>query len=178
MLPKWLGGRPNAFSAKFPSTGSLPDELHERNDDLRAPLRKRLKSILLKDGAAFHLAVSLMFVSGFLRNISRAYTLHPADMEGFLLYLLPRVFWVAATWPAYTAAYFRPFWYAVFPPTVHDREHLLYRDATGVAYPKDVSKLPKSPIRGFGLELVNSISAVWAMVLLFGSWWWVPGNHS
>ncbi|KJZ72403.1 hypothetical protein HIM_08206 [Hirsutella minnesotensis 3608] len=170
VLPTRVGGRLTAFCAIFPSTGSLPDELNERKKALRAPFCKRLQSVLIKDGGVIHLLVSLGFMFGFFLNIKRAYMLYPSDLEACFLYLLPRVFWVSAMWPAYTVAFLRPFWYATFPPTMQDREHLLERDATKVAYPKDESKLPKSPIRGLGLELVNTVSAVWAFGLLIGTW--------
>lgn len=51
-----------------------------------------------------------------------------------------------------------------------DRELLLDRDAAGVAYPTERAKNPKFPVRGLGIELVNTVSGLWAIVLLL--WFW------
>ena len=170
MLPKWLGGYPNAFFAKFRSTGSLPDELHERSRLRRASLRKRLRSILIKDGGVFHLCIALALVAGIMSNLKTASNLHGLASRDAFLYLLPRVLWVTTLWPTYTVAFFQPFYYAICPPTMPDRELLLHRDAAGVAYPTQRAKNPKSPVRGLGIELVNTVSELWAIVLLL--WFW------
>ncbi|KAH7072570.1 nucleotide-diphospho-sugar transferase [Paraphoma chrysanthemicola] len=170
VLPQWLGGHPTAFFAKFQSTGSLPDELHERNRLRRAPLRKRLRSILIDAGGIFHLCLALAIVAGFSKSIKAASNLHAPASRSFFLYLLPRALWVASTWPAYAVAFFRPAYYAVCPPTMPERELLLERNAEGVAYPKDSAKLPKSPMRGLGIESINTLTGIWAIIVCVWSW--------
>ncbi|KAH6633771.1 glycosyltransferase like family 2-domain-containing protein [Boeremia exigua] len=156
IIPKSLGGRSSAFSAKFPSTGSLSDELYERHRPFRAPLRARLKSILITDGGIIPVAIAFSLAIGVLMNFRAAIESYGYDIRACFFYLLPRVLWASSMWPTYAVAFSRPLYYAIFPPDMPERENLLKGDAAGVARPKDHSKLPKSPIRGLGIELVNS----------------------
>lgn len=147
-------------------------KIPEWNPSQRAPLHKRLKSVLFDDGAIFHTSVAFFMVFAALWNIHTANKLYPDDTRRYACYLLPRIAWINMTWPEYTAGYLRPLWYALFPPNVADREDLLSRDAAGVAYPRPDSKLPTSPVRGFGLEAIQTIGAAYALGMFVSTFYW------
>jgi hypothetical protein len=172
LLPKWLGGRPEAFTAKFVATGSIVDELNERNRHLRAPVHRRVKSVLFQDGAIFHLLIAIVYIVALALNLRRAYSLYPDDTRGFRLYLLTRIFWVPPMWPYYIATFLKPLWYSLSPPSMPDREKLLIRDEAGLAYPTEDAKRPKYTGQGFGLETLDTLAVTYAAGILASTWYW------
>ncbi|KAH7395444.1 nucleotide-diphospho-sugar transferase [Cadophora sp. MPI-SDFR-AT-0126] len=172
LLPKWLGGRPNPFSAKFVASGSIVDELSERSAKLRAPLYLRLKSVLFKDGAIFHVLVAMVFIIGLVLNVQRAYHLHPDDAKDFRLYLLTRILWVPPMWPFLIATFLKPVWYCLYPPSMPDREEFLTRDSTGLAYPTEDAKQTRYTGTGFGLEILDTLAVCYTFSVLVSTWWW------
>ncbi|KAF5854209.1 hypothetical protein GGP41_006981, partial [Bipolaris sorokiniana] len=105
LLPRWLGGRPEPFSARFVATGSIVDDLHEWNPLRRAPLYRRLKSVLIKDGAIFQIFIAFAHIVGVGLNLKRAFALHEPYTKGFNIYLLTRIFWVPVSWPLNIAVF-------------------------------------------------------------------------
>lgn len=135
ILPKWLGGQTQAFKA----TGSLKSSLSERDPKLRAPMYRRVWTILVNYLAGFHVgyvyfvlvAVTLSTYRCFLKN----------TLRDKLICLVTHAFWPPLTWIIVCSSMWIPFTYAVDPPTMPDREDLLIRDQkTGVPHPKPEAK--------------------------------------
>lgn len=137
LLPHRFGGPREIFTASFTATGSIQDELHERDPALRAPLLRRLYSVLISDLGIVHLTIALGYVGGVCLNFYRAYSLHGESVTAMGVFLLTRVFWVGAAWPYAIVCFLRPLQNALFPPNAKEREDLLVRDRNGLAYPRE-----------------------------------------
>ena len=139
ILPKWLGGKPMAFSP----TGSLTSELNERDAAHRAPLWKRLKVIIWDCKAYIHLTFVIFTLVAVIVAFSRALSLK-GDVSTKYRYILTHICWPPMLWILSAAAFSVPLRYAIWPPTVPDRDDLLQRDPnTFVAHPKPESKVPQ-----------------------------------
>ncbi|KAJ4386901.1 hypothetical protein N0V93_009800 [Gnomoniopsis smithogilvyi] len=137
IIPKNLGGKPVTFTP----TGSIGNQFRERDPHRRAPRWQRLRHIIA-DGAWFHLAVVILFLTSVFLRIGRAVSLHvlvpsgTPDWEGFWMRIIQNVAWPSNPWLVSTLACMTPLQYALFPPTTPDREKLLgKRDENGVRYP-------------------------------------------
>ncbi|KAH7046795.1 hypothetical protein B0J12DRAFT_741758 [Macrophomina phaseolina] len=173
ILPRWLGGKEKAFSARFVATGSIVDPLNERDEKLRAPWQQRVRSVLFHDGAIFPVLLGCGFVLALCLNIRRAYGVYlGADSSEFWTFLLTRLFWMPPEWPSNIVYYFRPLQYALFPPSVPDREALLVRDENNVAYPTSEAKKTRTTWNGFGAEIVPTVLTAYTVGVLISTWWW------
>ncbi|KAF2146272.1 glycosyltransferase family 2 protein [Aplosporella prunicola CBS 121167] len=169
ILPSCLGGQLSGFTA----TGSVPDTLHERRPDQRAPLSKRLQHILTDCGAIFHLGFIILCSLGITNMVYQCFGAHSAgSSHSWMLFLsnlaLPLPFWYQLI-----IGCFVPLQYAIFPPDVPEREACLFRDPiTGVAYPTQKAKKPQ-----FTLKTVDYAHFHFPIVLyalgLFASTWWI-----
>ncbi|POS74749.1 hypothetical protein DHEL01_v206851 [Diaporthe helianthi] len=124
VFPTWLGGQ----LLTFVPTGSIPNDLHERNAKKRAGLQTRLRSILIKDGAIFHLLFAAFCAASAISVTVRAHRQFPQHGSEFGVYLLTHLGWMPMPWLFSFFACLTPIYYAVFPPTVPDREDLLTQD--------------------------------------------------
>lgn len=80
-------------------------------------------------------AVSISSVRAFTKHD------HPHTMDGILIYLLTHAAWPPILWLVCLIACWAPVHYAIFPPTMPDREELLDRDpVTLVAHPRAGAK--------------------------------------
>ena len=132
LVPKWLGGKASGFSA----SGSIKSELNERDQHKRAPLWRRLKVILWDCNAIMHLLYVLFIFAAVVLSIYRAFTIRHKTVHNILFYLLTHAFWPPVIWVISASACLVPIVYAIFPPTMPDREELLERNKEGVARPK------------------------------------------
>ncbi|ETI20843.1 hypothetical protein G647_07186 [Cladophialophora carrionii CBS 160.54] len=139
ILPKWLGGKPMAFAP----TGSLTSELNERDIKQRAPLWKRLKIIIWDCKAYIHLVYVVFTVTAVALAFGRALSIK-GDVSAQYRYILTHICWPPMLWVLSAIAFTVPVRYAIWPPTVPDREELLDRDPdTFIAHPKRESKQTK-----------------------------------
>lgn len=139
LLPTWLGGKAMAFS----SSGSQKSELDERDAKKRAPLMRRLKVIIWDCNVWMHL-LYVCFVLAAV-GISTYHGVHAYqqdnDVKALLLYGLTHAFWPPMLWLLSITACLEPVRYAIWPPTMPDREELLDRDpVTQIARPKEFWK--------------------------------------
>ncbi|KAF1348178.1 nucleotide-diphospho-sugar transferase [Delphinella strobiligena] len=136
LLPKWLGGKPMAFT----TSGSIKDSLNERDAANRAPVWRRLKVILWDCDAWVHLLYVMFVIAAVTLSIYHAF--HDRHtVNGKLLYLVTHVGFPPMLWLVALTAFCIPIRYALFPPSMPDREELLDRDPkTGVAHPKEYWK--------------------------------------
>lgn len=158
------------FTARFTSTGSIQDSLHERDPNLRAPLLRRLKSNLISDLGIIHLILALGYIFGVCSNIHRAYSLHGESATCMGVFLLTRIFWVEATWPYNLVCFLRPLQNALFPPNASSRENLLVRDKIGLAYPEEEARSVRHTGLGFGGETLYALSILQAAGLFVASY--------
>jgi glycosyltransferase involved in cell wall biosynthesis len=165
LLPSWLGGKPMAFS----SSGSVKSELNERDAKTRASLMRRVKVTLWDCNGYIHLAYVIFVIVAVSLSISRA----PKDNRSpdqILLYLLTHAFWPPMLWLLCLTAYAVPLSYAIWPPTVPDREDLLDRDEkTQIAHPKTYWKQQRWRRTTFWHETQYSFCTVYTTVIFFGS---------
>ncbi|KAI1627542.1 glycosyl transferase [Exophiala viscosa] len=135
VLPTWLGGQTQAFKP----TGSLQSALNERNAKLRAPMYRRLWTILVNYLALFHVSYVYFMIVAVTISTYRCFLQH--GLRAKLMCLLTHAWWVPLAWIIIVSAFWIPFTYAVDPPNCPDREDLLDRDPkTGVAHPTKESK--------------------------------------
>lgn len=169
VFPTWLGGQ----LLTFVPTGSIPNHLHERSAKKRAPLQSRLRSILIKDGAIFHLFFVAFCAAAVISAIARAHQRFPEHGAQFGTYLLTHLGWMPMPWLFSFFACLTPIFYAVFPPTVPDREDLLIKDPlTGARYPKQSARGVTWVPELLGFEKVHIIVFVYSLYVLYqvSSW--------
>lgn len=136
VLPKWLGGQAQAFKP----SGSLKSDLNERDAATRAPVFRRLWTILAHYLGWFHISYVYFCLAAVILSSYRC-ILENKTVKGKLLCLLTHAGWPPMTWIIVISAFWIPISYACDPPTMPDREDLLERDPkTGVAHPTAKSK--------------------------------------
>jgi len=135
LLPKWLGGRAQAFKP----SGSLKSNLNERDPAIRAPVFRRLRIILFNYLAWFHISYVYFCIAAVILSSYRC--ILDTKLEGRLVCLLTHAGWPPMTWIIVISAFWIPINYACDPPNMPDRETLLARDPkTQVAHPTPQSK--------------------------------------
>jgi hypothetical protein len=164
LLPSWLGGKPMAFSA----SGSIKSELNERSATLRAPLARRLRVIIWDSKGYIHLLYALVTLVAVAVSTGRAF--HYPHAHTILVYLLTHAFWPPVLWLFCITAYCVPLRYAIWPPTVPDREDLLDRNPkTQVAHPKEYWKNQRWGRGTFWHETQYSLCTTFTAVIFLGS---------
>lgn len=134
-LPKWLGGKAQAFKP----SGSLKSNLNERDAKHRAPVHRRLRVILFNYLAWFHISYVYFVIAAVILSSYRG--ILERTVEKRLINLLTHAGWPPMMWIIVISAFWIPITYACDPPSMPDREELLERDPkTGVAHPNISSK--------------------------------------
>ena len=134
-LPKWLGGKAQAFKP----SGSLKSNLNERDPKLRAPVHRRLRVILFNYLAWFHLSYVYFVIAAVILATYRG--ILERTIRKKLINILTHAGWPPMMWIIVISAMWIPITYACDPPITPDREDLLERDPkTGVAHPNLSSK--------------------------------------
>ncbi|KAH6662095.1 nucleotide-diphospho-sugar transferase [Halenospora varia] len=165
ILPSWLGGKAMAFS----SSGSIKSELNERDPKLRAPLFTRLKVTLWDCNVYLHLLYIIFVVTAV--TYSTVIGITKSDgIHSLLIYLLTHAFWPPMLWLLCVTACAEPIKYAIWPPTMPDREELLERDVkTGIARPKESWKKTRYGKLTFWHETQYSGVTIFTSVVFFGA---------
>ena len=154
-------------------TGSIPNDLHERNAKKRVSLQSRLRSILIKDGAIFHLLFVAFCAVAVISVVTRAHRQFPELRAEFGVYLLTHLCWMPMPWLFSFFACLTPIYYAVFPPTVPDREELLIQDPlTGARYPKQSAQGVTWVPELLGFEKVHIIVFLYSLYILYQTSRW------
>lgn len=152
----------------FVPTGSIPNKLHERDAKRRVSLQNRLRSILLRDGAIFHALFAVFCVVAVASVIVRAYQEFPGHSTGFGVYLLTHLGWMPVSWLFSFFACLKPIHYAIFPPTVPDREELLVRDPhTGAASPVQSSRRVRWVPELLGFQNLHIVAFLYSLAVLY-----------
>lgn len=137
ILPTWLGGKAMAFS----SSGSIKSDLDERDAKKRAGLMRRLKVTLWDCDVYIHLTYVLFVVAAVSKSTVEGVIANKDDLNLLLIYLLTHACWPPMLWILAITACCEPIRYAIWPPTMPDREELLDRDpVTQIARPKEYWK--------------------------------------
>ncbi|KAJ9660640.1 hypothetical protein H2198_002382 [Neophaeococcomyces mojaviensis] len=135
VLPTWLGGSAQAFKP----TGSLQSALNERDAQRRAPMYRRLWTIVVNYLAGFHLTYVYFTLVAVVLSSYRCFL--QLTLKDTLICLITHAFWPPLTFVIVCSSFWIPITYALDPPTVPDRELLLNRDPkTGIAHPTKESK--------------------------------------
>lgn len=157
----------------FVPTGSIPNQLHERDAKRRASLQDRLRSILIRDGAIFHALFAVSYVIAVASVIARAHQQYPDGSSGFAIYLLIHLGWMPMPWIFSFFACLTPIRYAIFPPTVPDREELLVRDPhTGAASPIPSARRVRWVPELLGFQNLHIITFVYSLAILYYTSQW------
>lgn len=169
VFPTWLGGQ----LLTFVPTGSIPNHLHERSAKRRATLQSRLRSILIKDGAIFHLLFVTFCAAAVISVVARAHYQFPEHETQFGIYILTHLGWMPMPWLFSFFACLTPIFYAVFPPTVPDRDELLIQDPlTGARYPKKSARGVTWVPEILGFEKVHIVVFVYSLWTLYKTSRW------
>ncbi|KAF2091600.1 glycosyltransferase family 2 protein [Saccharata proteae CBS 121410] len=165
LLPKWLGGKPMTFV----TSGSIKDELNERDAHTRAPLHRRLKVIMWDCKAYLHLSFILFVLAAVILSTVRAFTTQH-NAHDVLVYLLTHAFFPPMIWIVSLTAFSIPIKYAIWPPTMPDREELLDRNPkTGIAYPKPERKVQRWKKTTFWHETQYSFVTIFSTFCFIGT---------
>ncbi len=165
MLPSWFGGKTAAFSA----SGSIANDLNERDARRRAPLHRRLKAVLWDCRAFMHLAYILFCFAAASYSTVHAFT-DTNNATDMWIHLLTHAFWPPVLWLVCVTACWIPIYYALCPPDMPEREELLDRDPiTGVAHPKESAKGVRWSKTNFLHEIQYSGLSIFTAVIFFGS---------
>ncbi|KAF2759334.1 nucleotide-diphospho-sugar transferase [Pseudovirgaria hyperparasitica] len=175
ILPKRLGGRKAGFTA----TGSLRNDLRERDQHHRAPLHRRLWAIFIQQHLIIQLIFLLATVSGVALCFTRAFTglarvSHANPLQSLpttstdrLIYLIVRVGWPPLIWLQYVNSILSPVLYVFFPSTNHGWDHNLIRDEkTGVMYPTQEARKPRRNKWILWRYIRPTVSMTWTVALL------------
>lgn len=182
-LPRWLGGS----SAGFSPTGSIANELHERDRAQRQPLFRRLKAVLWDCRAGLHLLYILFCLAAATLSSVRCVVDRPSRSpwsswlwsssssssstnSNVWICLLTHAFWPPVLWSLFASACWVPIQYALWPPTMPDREELLERDpSSGVAHPKQRERAIHWSKKNYAYEAQYSLLTLYTAVLFFGT---------
>lgn len=166
LLPSWLGGKAMAFS----SSGSIKSELDERNPKTRAPLFRRLKVILWDCDVYLHVLYVLFVIAAVAYSTVEGVMKSDGDLNTLLRYLLTHAFWPPMLWLLSITACLEPLRYAIWPPTMPDREELLDRDpVTQIARPKEYWKKTRYSPFTFWHEMQYSGVTIFTAVIFVGA---------
>ncbi|EHY56623.1 hypothetical protein HRR83_002294 [Exophiala dermatitidis] len=167
LLPKWLGGQTQAFKA----TGSLKSSLNERDPKHRAPMYRRVWTILVNYLAGFHVAYVYFVLVAATLSTYRCFLEH--GLRAKLVALLTHAFWPPLTWIIVCSSFWIPFTYAVDPPSMPDREELLIRDQkTGVAHPTPQSKKIAYRSQSFLFEVEYTVTTVFTALIFVAAFFY------
>lgn len=165
ILPTWLGGQTQAFKP----TGSLGSALNERDAANRKHMPRRLWAILVNYMASFHLAFVYMTLTGVCLTTFRCFVRNK-NWIPILKCLVTHAFWPPLTFIFICSSLWTPIAYAIDPPTVPDREHLLDRDPkTAVAHPTAKSKKIAFGGQAAWFELEYTVTTVWTALVFAAS---------
>lgn len=116
----------------------------------------------------------LIFISGAVASsIYRAFTTGPQDYRDVLFYILTHPCWPPLVWLMAATACTVPLAYAISPPSMPDREDLLYRDeVTGIAHPTEEAKRAKWGKTNLLHEGFYMTVTFYTTVIFFGSWFY------
>jgi len=135
VLPTWLGGQTQAFKP----TGSLKSQLNERDHENRAPMWRRMWTIVVNYMAFYHIGYVYFTLIAVTMSSYRCFL--KLTTKDIIICLVTHAFWPPLTFIIVCSSFWIPMTYAIDPPTVKDREELLDRDPkTGIAHPKKESK--------------------------------------
>ena len=135
VLPKWLGGQAQAFKP----TGSLKSKLNERDPQKRAPMWRRMWTIIVNYMAFFHVGYVYFTLVAVVMSSYRCFL--KLTTKDILICLVTHALWPPLTFIIVCSSFWIPITYAIDPPSVPDREELLERDPkTGIARPTKEAK--------------------------------------
>ena len=131
----------------FSSSGSIKTELMSGMPG-RAPLLRRLKVILWDCNVLSHLLYIFFVITAVTYSTSYGIRTSPLLHE-LLVFLLTHAFWPPVLWIMCIAGCWVPIKYAIWPPTMPQREELLVRDEkTGTVRQKEEWKRQRFGIWG------------------------------
>lgn len=113
--------------------------------------------------------VGLAFARAFTHGrVPSAYSVIPAQtVSDQLIYLITRIGWPPLFWMQYVSSALTPIVYAIWPPTVPNRETLLDRDMkTNVAYPTAEARQVKRSAGGWWRYIRPTFVVGYSLVLI------------
>ena len=168
LLPKWLGGKTQAFKP----TGSLQSALNERYPKQRARMYRRIWTICVNYLAGFHVMYVYFVLVAVVLSSYRCFVTQ-FTLRDKLMCLVTHAFWPPLSWVIVCSAFWIPFTYAVDPPSMPDREELLIRDPkTGVAHPtKQAKKIGRAP-QTWLFELEYSFTTIYTTAVFVAAFFY------
>lgn len=168
LLPNWFGGKKSVFTA----SGSIHDYLHERDAEKRASLYRRLNVIIVHCSVYVHLIYVLYAWGAALTDFVRAANIakEAQDSIAALQHLLVHSMMPPLWWLVLSTSFLVPIFYAFWPPTVLDRQHLIQRHPnTLVAQPKFKNIEQKWGLLTGVREVEVALIMVYVTVLFIGT---------
>ncbi|RMZ83663.1 hypothetical protein DV738_g1076, partial [Chaetothyriales sp. CBS 135597] len=167
-LPTWLGGQTQAFKP----TGSLGSKINERDPHTRAPIYRRLWTILVNYLALYHVAYVYFVLVAVVVSSYRIFLLN--GVRAKLIGLLTHAFWPPLAWIIVCSSFWIPVQYACDPPDMPDREELLVRDPkTGIAHPKKESKKIRNSPQAMYFEIEYTITTLYTCFVFAASFFYI-----
>ncbi|KAL2890454.1 putative cellulose synthase 2 [Ceratocystis lukuohia] len=168
ILPSWLGGQTQAFKP----TGSLSSALNEREHDSRKNMFIRLWAILINYMAVFHLVFVYFTLVGVTTTTFRCFAIETTT-KAELRCMITHAFWPPVTFLFTVNSMWTPISYAIDPPSMPPREHLLDRDPkTGVAHPTAESKKIAFAGQAAWFEFEYSLTTAFTILVFAASFWY------
>ena len=167
-LPKWLGGQTQAFKP----TGSLGSKINERDPHHRAPIYRRLWTILVNYMACYHVAYVYFVLVAVVVSSYRIFLMN--GLKAQIIGLLTHAFWPPLAWVIVVSSFWIPVQYACDPPDMPDREELLNRDPkTGIAHPtKEAKKIGYRP-QSFWFEIEYTLTTAYTCLAFAASFFYI-----
>ena len=164
-LPKWLGGKTQAFKP----TGSLSSALNERDPELKKNMFRRMFAMLFNYMGWFHFIFVYLTLVAVVLTSYRCFYIETGT-KNILICLLTHAFWPPLTFVFICSSLWTPISYAVDPPMMPDREYLLQRDPkTKVAHPTPQSKRIAFGGQAAWFETEYTISTLYTCLIFVAS---------
>lgn len=157
----------------FTSSGSQKADLNERDPLLRAPVWRRLKVTLWDCQCYLHLIYIMFTLAAVGVSLYWNFTDSKNDTaKKTLIALLTHAGWPPVIWLTCVLSCWVPINYALFPPSMPDRQDLLDRDPdTGVAYPTEEAKRTKCSWAAWAFELQYTFLTLYMTTVFVLSFW-------
>jgi hypothetical protein len=168
VLPKWLGGQAQAFKP----TGSIQSAINERFPALRAPIYRRLWSVIANYMGWFHVSYVYFVLTAVVLSSYRCF-LHDG-LRNQLICLLTHAFWPPLAWVLVVSSFWVVIQYQCDPPDVPDREELLIRDPkTGIAHPRPSAKKTDSSAQTAWFEIEYTVTTLYTAVCFVATFFYI-----
>ncbi|KAF4550864.1 Hypothetical protein D9617_15g042150 [Elsinoe fawcettii] len=159
-----------AGAMRFIPTGTVRDDLHERDPTRRAPVHRRLLDVLVANGGLYHTVYFFLLCFSVGRMLFSAKDMHLNlnDIDAVQGYLITGLGWPQLPWLMSGVPMAVPLCYALFPPSVPDRYEQIQESNEGCVRVKpQYRNLRWTWWPGYGICYL--IACIWSGYLLWST---------